>query len=868
MTAAGSYTPPGYSAQDAPFLFNAATIANFPMGAPPVIQPWSAVQLIHAPAFGVQGFTGYGQLLCDPNTTVALVVLGLQWSSFLENYQSTFHTLAPLPQGLLPQSQPPAQCDWGMSLFYGMVRPSLWKQVLYLQNQLEQFQTLMPVIVVGYGPAAPLAQLAALDLLPGQSFNGMASPATSVSSYAFSCAAFGDSNFVQGFAYAVPQSFVVNLTTSGGLPVDLYPQVSGATGMFVAGSAQGPSATVPVPTCPWLEREPCFYGAALNGTSCSASVTLPAPVPSAKEAEGGEKRPLVVKANLAAEEARSFSAPVGYSPTLAGSLSLLCSSVYQWFEHPGVPQSLPATYSLAQTLAVGGDVWAAIYISPQALTVVFRGPVTWEETVNMWGGSDTSTPIWLPNPGNAQSLTSCEGLYEVLGPLMRTALAQYGNGNTVYLAGHGGGGALASMALWDLKATPISGIILGGVYTFGAAPVGNLEFAQGFSAACGNMSFQIARPLDVIPQLVLGAPNAVVPITPQIQLPGADTDARNGFNYHSVVVYQSLLNPSSLKGLETSVEEPSYRRHLEAATVPWNEVHKCLVNTADNNGKVVLSWDKATSNVTPARYLADGSACIAMQNIVVQPGHELSVESPNGQNVVLVARSLQMGAGSVLRMTTDTTLRLGELRAHAAEPGAIQQQGPIFIVQGVNGADGTNGVSGYAGPNGAPGQYGGPGSPGGMGSHGGNGGNAPTQTISVGTLSGTLQVTISGGAGGNGGARGNGGAGGNGGVMGPGIVGAGGGGGNGGGGGTAGNGGNGSVVTVLYQTMESGTQVVLRNYPAQGGAGGMGGAGAAGGSGSPPGMGGVAGPHGAGGAPGQPGRLVLQQAASLANSWE
>ena len=94
------------------------------------------------------------------------------------------------------------------------------------------------------------------------------------------------------------------------------------------------------------------------------------------------------------------------------------------------------------------------------------------------------------------------------------------------------------------------------------------------------------------------------------------------------------------------------------------------------------------------------------------------------------------------------------------------------------------------------------------------------------------------------------------------------GGGNGGGGGTAGNGGNGSVVTVLYQTMESGTQVVLRNYPAQGGAGGMGGAGAAGGSGSPPGMGGVAGPHGAGGAPGQPGRLVLQQAASLANSWE
>ena len=422
-----------------------------------------------------------------------------------------------------------------------------------------------------------------------------------------------------------------------------------------------------------------------------------------------------------------------------------------------------------------------------------------------------------------------------------------------------GGGALASMALWDLKATPLAGITLGGVYTFGAAPVGNQQFAQGFSVACGSMSYQVIRPLDVIPQLQLGAPNAVVPIQPQIQLEGGATDPRNGFTYHSVVVYSSLLNTSSLAPPATvrKASADAYQNHLKSAGVPWNEVTKCVVDTAVNQGKVVLSWDRARSYVTPARYLDEGTACIALQDVVVQPGDELSVESPYGQNVVLVARSLQLGAGSVLRVSTGTTLKLGELRALASPEGGLGDP-PAVVAIGTDGSPGSNGSNAPAGPNGGPGQNGGWGMNGGHGSNGGPGGNAPNIVVQAGTLSGTLHVTIRGGQGGNGGRGGNGGNGGNGGPQFQGRIAAGGGGGMGGNGGTGGTGGNGGVVTVVFDAMESGTKVVLVNTPAPGGNGGMGGAGAPGGSGSPPGPGGNAGVTGPPGAPGLVGRLVLQ----------
>jgi hypothetical protein len=860
MGKAALYTPPGYSQLDVPGLFNAATVANFPLTSTPPIWPWSPIKLIQGlGGFGTQGFTAYGSLLCDPNNTVGLVVLGLQWPSLLDNYQNSFHTLSVLPTGPLPPPpatpiQPPPQCDWGLGYFYSLIQPTIWSAVQYMKTVVQEFQNGIPIITVGYGPAAALAQLAAVDLLPGQTYNGSASPAISMSSYAFSCPAFGNASFVQGFASAIPNGFVINLETSAGLPVDLFPEVAASTGMFVAGSPQGPTATVPVPTCPWLEREPCFYGAALNGTTCSASSTEVR-----KQVAAEVARPLVVEANTPWEPTPKPAAAAGYSAATAYSLSQLCSIVYQQFEHPTVTPVPPSPYSSAQTLSVNGSIWATIFNSPQTLTVVFRGPVTWEETVNLWGGSFTASPAWLPNPGQAQPLASCQNLYATLGPAMRQALASYGSGNTVYLAGHGGGGVLANMALWDLQATPISGLTLGGVYTFGAAPVGNLAFAAGFAAACGSMSYQLARPLDVIPQLQLGAPFAIVPITPQTPVTGGDTDSRNGFTYHSIVVYQSLLNVATVSAPAEVADQTVYQGHLKAAGVPWNEVTKCAVDTSQNNGKVVLSWDLSKSYVTPTKYLADGTAVVALQDVLVQPGDELSVESPHGQKVLVVARSLQLGAGAVLRVSTDATLHLGELRAVPAAPDAALQATPAIVSQGCAGPAGTNGYNGGTGPAGGPGGNGGPGNSGSNGAGGGYGANGANLIMNIGTLSGTFLVVISGGAGGNGGVGGNGGMGGAGGPAWQGHVGAGGAGGNGGMGGKGGNAGNGATVVVYYQTMESGTSVQLQNISAFGGAGGMGGAGGSGGSGNPIGPGGITGPLGQPGTRGATGQLTIIQ---------
>jgi hypothetical protein len=266
--------------------------------------------------------------------------------------------------------------------------------------------------------------------------------------------------------------------------------------------------------------------------------------------------------------------------------------------------------------------------------------------------------------------------------------------------------------------------------------------------------------------------------------------------------------------------------------------------------------------VTPAKYAEDGTAHIALQDVVVQPGHELHVQAPHGQNVHVVARSLQLGAGSVVHVGANTTMRLGELRAQPAAAGAALQDPGTFVVTGSGGSAGWNGGNGGMGPNGGPGMSGGYGSNGGWGSPGGHGGSSPNYNVVIGHLSGTLRVAIRGGRGGDGGAGGNGGIGGDGGPAGPGRLAAGGGGGMGGNGGPGGTGGDGSVVTVVFDTMDSGAQVVLENFPAPGGMGGMGGAGARGGMGSPPGPGGAAGALGQPGTPGRIGMLILKQSGS------
>ncbi|WP_446744545.1 lipase family protein [Silvibacterium acidisoli] len=857
MTQSNATPAAAFSALDATSLFSLATVVNYPMGKAPVIDPFQLVGVMQPTQYTAtaQGLVGFGTLL-STGATVAVAVMGWQWASFLAKYSDSLHVLSSLmfTYPNMP-AQPPPSFDYGYSLQYNLFRQSLWKLIQTTKSTVLQFKTVMPLVTIGYGPSAPLAQLAALDLQPGNSYtppggSKITSPITSVGCYAYSCPAAGDAAFASSFNQCVPAAYSVNLSTSSNNPVDVYPTVSGpaSAGYTAAGQAQGLSAVVPEPVCPWLEREWYNYGNSLNA---------------AEAVEAGESVPTIPGQQPGVDTGNIVpAAPAGYDVNLAYNFTLLCSAVYSLYEHPADALNLPDPYSLVQSFAdSSGDLWAAMFTAPGMLVVAFRGPDTWAETNSIFGDPTLS----FDNPSGV--LNSYLTLFQQLQPAIWDALNSVGiSAQTIYLTGHCGGGCLASLALYTLIKNPLPGLTVGPLYTYGAPPVGNSGFATTFNAACATQSFQIARPKDIFPKLFS---TTLRTTGTTIQLNGGLADTRNCFSYHDIAVYAALLDPesSSLKvpmELSASGAEQSYRQKLKATQLSYqSDVHKCVLNTNENRGQIILSWDKGRSWLPATQYDGDGVAHLGLQDVLIQAGHELRIEAPHQQKIHVAARSILMGPGSKLTINTGCKLAAGELRA---VPNSSSAQPPTILVVG---PDGTNGAPGFTGSNGSPGgqgMAGGTGCAGSNGGYGANGGACPDTQFSFHTLSGTISVVCHGGAGGSGGAGGNGGAGGTGGWLDGGRMAPGGSGGCGGNGGLGGNGGAGGTVTISYVEMEPGTILNIDTTPAPGGSGGAGGAGGNGGYGGPPGLNGTPGTSGQPGAPGTDSKVVMIQQAQDSTS--
>lgn len=844
MTASPATPAASFSALDATSLFSLATVTNYPLGAAPVIDPFQLIGVLEGSQFtaSAQGLVGFGTLL-STGATVAVVVMGWQWSLFVTTYLASYHLLASVPFTYPNKPvSPPPQFDYGYSTQYGLFRSSIWALVQRAKSTVEQFKDQMPLITVGYGPSAPLAQLAALDLQPGNSYNDKASPITSVACYAFSCAAAGDAQFAASYGQCVPATYLVNLSTSQNAPVDLYPTVSGSPGIYLpAGQAQGLSQPVPGFVCPWLEREWYNYRNSLNAAEAEAQGSPPPPIPpNGSGVDAGS----IVPAN-----------PAGYDPTLAYNFTLLCSATYSLFEHPGMDLDLPEPWSWVQSFADSNKtIWAALFTAPGSLVVAFRGPDTLAETNSIFGDQ-----VFSLDPGYTGVLQPYAALYQQLRQSVRNALQQVGTSSqTVYVTGHCGGGALASLALYDLVTNPLSSVNVDAAYTYGAPPVGDTGFASTFATSCGSKSYQIARPLDIFPKLFSSTCKIVA--TP-IALNGGLADTRNCFTYHTLAVYSALLNPYSLQAPieKSSSVNRSYQQGLQSRTISWDEVHKCVLDTAANHGRITLSWAKARSWVEPTHYSEDGVGYLGVQDVVVQPGHELVIEAPHQQDLQIVARSISMGAGSKLTVTTGCRLWAGELRAISGSTGGDTSNPPRIVVVGADGTEGVSGANGLPGPSGGEGSAGGTGSNGVDGGYGSDGAACPSAIFLVGRISGVFTVISHGGNGGTGGAGGHGGSGGMGGWLADGQMAAGGNGGNGGSGGPGGNGGNGATVTIAYDVMEPGAQIVIDTPHSEGGAGGVSGAGGSGGSGDPTGIPGAPGSVGVAGHQGSASNVVLQQ---------
>jgi hypothetical protein len=859
----------GYQTSDAAAFLDLAAIAAMDLTDLYLQPPWKLIDTFQTTsrAGGAQGFVAIGPL---PSTsvTVAVVAIGFSWPDFIELYKGSQHARALPPPGLMPVGS--GMTDYGYNFFYTGIRKQIWAELLSAQKTVPGFQGGMAVFVTGHGPAAPLAQLAALDLVPKRTWSGQTSPAASLGAYVYSCPAFGDQAFANYYASQVPDGYTVNLQTASGVPVDFYPLAPDASsGYAVAGSVKGGSGRVPDTECPWYERETPWYAAALRAAG-PQGVAAHAAGPAAGAPAVPARRALAVGFNLARAQlmpapAAAASVP-SYNPVLAYTLSLLSSVAYQRVEHPDLTMTVPAPYSFVKDIVAGGVAWASVFVAPDtAVVVAFRGTTTWQEMLQVWGSDATAAPPWSTVSG--QVLSAYGDLYMALRDGLRQALASVNAANLrLFFTGHCVGGALASLATLDLSLNPATNVApVAGVYTFGAPPVGTIDFANAFNQRLGAISFQVARPSDVIPQLVFGSALTAVTLGQSITLDGGLQNPDNGSTFHALPVYVSLLNPRTVAtapalapSFAASVAAPgsaeqAFSDAVAARAVRWDDVHKCLLDTADHDGRLVLGFAQS-----PVTMVQDdlGRHTVAVQDIVVQPGHELIV---NAADAHVVARSLTLGAGARVTVNAPATFRIGALTALPVSADAPQQAPPTVRVVGEDGITGMDGRAGSNGHAGAPGGEGGFGSLGGDGSPGAPGGDAPAADFRIDTIEGVFVVETRGGAGGSGG---NGGAGGAGGAAGSGLALRGGDGGRGGAGGAGGNGGNGSVINIVYRQLVPSAQLQVRGEPASGGDGGAGGRGGAGGWGNPSGTSGTSGAQGTPGAGGRPSVVNFMQGAS------
>ncbi|MCQ0090814.1 lipase family protein [Roseovarius sp. M141] len=798
----------------------------------------NAVTVFDSPGLqtgGGQGVLAAGTLagIDDP---VAVLAISVNWAGFntffLQNYLTTGDSP---PASLQLQTQlisgkKLAQVALGYALMFSNLRRKVWTALDDL-DRVPGFDQSYPLIVVGMGPSAPVAQMIAAELRPGQENpngpQGAKSKATAVSSYAFSSAHYGNDNYAAGLAKAVPATFVANLND-----LDFYPSALGAPADWVAsGVAQAISAKVPATDAPWLERTPAFYQTAYG----RAAPALP---------DGGSLAPPL---------------PAGFESDLAYTLSTLGLIAYARFQHPnlGVSPPLPGGYALIADVKVNNVLWGTVFGTLGKVVVALRGPCTWVESLAF---NQQGALMPFPGDGMGRVLTGLAGFYQDLHAALATTLAGIANiaQSELYFTGHDFGGSLATMIGYAQTKTPTGGVpVTSAIYGFGTNRFCDQVFASTLATELSGKSFQIIRPTDVIARNaglnLLAAP----PV--QVSLSGGSAAAAGSTTGHTLALYNALLNPRAMMAPGPAAGAGDAPNALELALLPARadppqdvagaaplsammarmtafygiapaHLGGAALDTADHNGWLTLTGSPTASHHAPAQVCVKGPATYAAGSIRIRSGQNMVITSPDDRPVRVLASSIHIEKGGKLTVSTNAEIIADTLSSDA---GAV----PTISVVGTDGVNGTPGLNGPAGSPGMPpsgGHAGSPGASGGYGSDGGAGtkGSCPSHlTFKIGEITSDFIVEYINGNGGTGGNGGNGGAGGTGAPD-----------GDGGRGGNGGNGGNGAMpgpqVMIFYKTKAPDATFTLKLL---------------GGRGGDPGQGGVGGPGGATGAGGAPG---------------
>jgi hypothetical protein len=401
-------------------------------------------------------------------------------------------------------------------LMYGNARAAVWSSLAALYS-VPGYGSTFPILCVGYGPAALVAQLAALDLRPGQTGPaGMTqkSPASDIGCYAFSVAPLGDATFTPLANKAVSGSYPVNATGT-----DLWPVPLGLpAGLQTLGSTQSVSAVVPsTADTPWYDRTPAVYGQAFG---------YGPPTPAGAGTLGTQ--------------------PTGFDPRLAAALARLNISTYALCQHPSGSVTVPAPYQVIASVSPSGQSWtnlpwAVLYKNPatNALVIAIRGPTTIVETGTANGSGYPTRPSWL-NTGRISD--GVLDLASLLAAPLATALAGQPAYTSVYYTGHDYGASAAGVLAYQAKAQVLTNLpVPSAIYGFGCQPFGDYVFTNTvYPPLLGTVTYQVQRPSDVLTMrtgsgytYVVGAP---------VSLSGGEISTANSTSYHAAALYAQLLN--------------------------------------------------------------------------------------------------------------------------------------------------------------------------------------------------------------------------------------------------------------------------------------------------------------------------------------
>lgn len=468
------------------------------------------------PSVPTQGFLAKGPI--DSNGTIAAVLaLGMTWEKFLTYQTDPFEPKLQQPLPTAVAGNQPADAAI-MPLYvtaYNQIRSAIW-------NTLGKFLDDLPLYICGMSLGGPMAQIAALDLRPGNKgpSAGQKAPDSQPPSYVFSTGNIGNSSFATYYQSTVTDRHIL-WAGNASLTVDFFPTLPADDLYAPLGKVTELSSSIPVNDVPWLERSDVFYLLALGG----------------KPARYTPKK-------------GSFpNPPAGFSQSKAYAFSKLVGAAYAQAQHPGSIISIEP-YTLNAIINANDAPFAYIFTSVNDVVVALRGTTTWEELTALSANSTTVTVPFNPDDqaqvhrgaysvysapvGSTDTTTFSAKLKSTLKPLLK--------GKDLYLTGHDLGGAIANIAAADFTMSNDKDMVVKAIYTFGANAFANIVFQGQFDSALAAKSYQIRRVNDKIP-VSIAQLGVFRPVSNQVVLNGQLAVEES--TYHSMDGYINLCNPYS-----------------------------------------------------------------------------------------------------------------------------------------------------------------------------------------------------------------------------------------------------------------------------------------------------------------------------------